>query len=275
MGPTWDPPGADRTQVGPILAPWTLLSGCFYIKTVFPGIQVPDINVRRRENVSYLWWEFLYLYTHKTVSLYWECTSISEWFSHVMRGIHNDCKCSIKIEWFYGWVCHGKLIRLCIQLKRLLPEWAYLASKKYKWIVFSKVGRIYACIKLYFPRGKIYISSIHDDVIKWKHFFALQTLCEGNPPVSGGFHSHRLVTRSFDISFDLRLNKRLSKRSRHQWFAMVSCSLWRHCNIYIISTGWVDAGSQTLLSLAQFNMLDMVETSFKSYITHSSLAKHN
>ena len=27
MGPTWDPSGADRTQVGPMLAPWTLLSG--------------------------------------------------------------------------------------------------------------------------------------------------------------------------------------------------------------------------------------------------------
>ena len=27
MGPTWGPHGADRTQVGPMLAPWTLLSG--------------------------------------------------------------------------------------------------------------------------------------------------------------------------------------------------------------------------------------------------------
>ena len=27
MGPTWGPSGADRTQVGPRLAPWTLLSG--------------------------------------------------------------------------------------------------------------------------------------------------------------------------------------------------------------------------------------------------------
>ena len=27
MGPTWDPSGAERTQVGPMLAPWTLLSG--------------------------------------------------------------------------------------------------------------------------------------------------------------------------------------------------------------------------------------------------------
>ena len=30
MGPTWGPSGADRTQVGPMLAPWTLLSGPIY-----------------------------------------------------------------------------------------------------------------------------------------------------------------------------------------------------------------------------------------------------
>ena len=30
MGPTWGPYGADRTQVGPMLAPWTLLSGVFH-----------------------------------------------------------------------------------------------------------------------------------------------------------------------------------------------------------------------------------------------------
>ena len=31
MGPTWGPSGADRTQVGPMLAPWTLLSGSFLV----------------------------------------------------------------------------------------------------------------------------------------------------------------------------------------------------------------------------------------------------
>ena len=30
MGPTWGPLGADQTQVGPTLAPWTLLSGVHY-----------------------------------------------------------------------------------------------------------------------------------------------------------------------------------------------------------------------------------------------------
>ena len=30
MGPTWGPSGADRTQVGPMLIPWILLSGFIY-----------------------------------------------------------------------------------------------------------------------------------------------------------------------------------------------------------------------------------------------------
>ena len=32
MGSTWGPSGADRTQVGPMLAPWTLLSGWCYMR---------------------------------------------------------------------------------------------------------------------------------------------------------------------------------------------------------------------------------------------------
>ena len=39
MGPTWGSSGADRTQVGPMLAPWTLLSGQ-YCKTCFHEIEV-------------------------------------------------------------------------------------------------------------------------------------------------------------------------------------------------------------------------------------------
>ena len=38
MGPTWGPPGAARTQVGSMLATWTLLSGTvlLYIYDVYP-----------------------------------------------------------------------------------------------------------------------------------------------------------------------------------------------------------------------------------------------
>ena len=36
MGPTWGPSGAYRTQVGPMMAPWTLLSGvcCSFIQRI-------------------------------------------------------------------------------------------------------------------------------------------------------------------------------------------------------------------------------------------------
>ena len=31
MGSTWGPPGSCRPQMGPMLVPWTLLSGCTYV----------------------------------------------------------------------------------------------------------------------------------------------------------------------------------------------------------------------------------------------------
>ena len=42
---------------------------------------------------------------------------------------------------------------------------------------------------------------------------ALCALCEGTPPVTGGFASQRPVTGNFDVFFVVRLNKRLSKQS--------------------------------------------------------------
>ena len=62
-----------------------------------------------------------------------------------------------------------------------------------------------------------------NQVLLWWHheieiFSVLLALCEGNPPVTGGFPLQRPVTQSFDVFFDLRMNKRLSKQSRHRWF---------------------------------------------------------
>ena len=61
-------------------------------------------------------------------------------------------------------------------------------------------------------------------------FSALLVLCEGNPPVTGGFPSQSPVTQNFDVFFDLRLNKLLSKQSRRWWFETLSRSLWHHYN---------------------------------------------
>ena len=42
MGPTWGPSGADRTQVGPMLAPWTLLSVIVSILPYYHWIHFPQ-----------------------------------------------------------------------------------------------------------------------------------------------------------------------------------------------------------------------------------------
>ena len=50
----------------------------------------------------------------------------------------------------------------------------------------------------------------------WRHqmetFSALLALCEGNPPVTGGFPSQGPVTRGFDVFFDLLLKKNKNKK---------------------------------------------------------------
>ena len=80
------------------------------------------------------------------------------------------------------------------------------------------------------------------NVLWWRHqmetFSALLVLCEGNPPVTGGFPSQRPVTQSFDVCFDLRLNERLSKLSRRWWFERPSRSLWRHSNDGRVYVWW-------------------------------------
>ena len=81
------------------------------------------------------------------------------------------------------------------------------------------------------------LDSIHwepDKLKAWWHqmetFSALLSICAGNSPVTGEFHTQRPVTWSYDVFFDLRLNKRLSKQSWGWWFKTPSHPLWRHCN---------------------------------------------
>ena len=52
MGPTWGPSGDDRTQVGPMLAPWTLLSGILWS---------PMCSAHRASNTEF-WWFLCHWY---------------------------------------------------------------------------------------------------------------------------------------------------------------------------------------------------------------------
>ena len=72
----------------------------------------------------------------------------------------------------------------------------------------------------------------------WHHqmetFSASLAICPGNSPVPGEFPTQRPVTRSFDVYLDLRPNKWLSKQSWGRWFETLSCSLWRHRNVWLL-----------------------------------------
>ena len=84
-----------------------------------------------------------------------------------------------------------------------LWSWSRVQSRDNPYQIFSKR-----------QTGITVLWMLHDDVIKWKHFFVLLVLCEGNPPpVNEGFPSQRPVKRSFNI-FYLRINKRLKANSR-------------------------------------------------------------
>ena len=53
MGPTWGPSGADRTQVGPMLAPWTLLSGRPHLAcTTIPLCKMHTTNLQDTPNAT-------------------------------------------------------------------------------------------------------------------------------------------------------------------------------------------------------------------------------
>ena len=47
MGSTWGPSGPDRTQIGPMLAPWTLLSGtiCFPVCSYVSSFTLPHLHI--------------------------------------------------------------------------------------------------------------------------------------------------------------------------------------------------------------------------------------
>ena len=70
-----------------------------------------------------------------------------------------------------------------------------------------------------------------------RNIFRFTGLCEGNPPVSGGFPSQRPVKRSFGVFFVCLFvclsapEQTTEKTIETLWFKTPSRSLWRHSNV--------------------------------------------
>ena len=132
-----------------------------------------------------------------------------------------------RVTWYH--ICFLSTLVVLSHLKKVI---VYLL-----WILIMQFKRLF----LFFSVPRV---SDHDVTTRaayyiyyhtwWRHqmetFSALLTICAGNSPITGEFHSQRPVTRSFGVFFDLRLNKRLSKQSWGWWFETPSRPLWRHCN---------------------------------------------
>ena len=112
MGPTWGPSGADRTQVGPMLDPWTLLS-CQYLICW----DCWDI----RHNVVVWWWVF-YIYgiwQHTEINIkkaIWEEKYLGNpWVVYVIKNnawvtVNNDFwVTSEAISQWFSWVMKSRV----------------------------------------------------------------------------------------------------------------------------------------------------------------------
>ena len=85
-------------------------------------------------------------------------------------------------------------------------------------------------------QGQVYPQYYHhDDVIKWKHFPRYWPFVRGiHRSLVNSLHKGQW-RRALMFFFDLHQNKRLSKQSRGWWLEMLSCTLWRHCNVKMSS----------------------------------------
>ena len=91
----------------------------------------------------------------------------------------------------------------------------YLEVVEYRWRTYQSPGDDILLVKFYGDM-RMWTSdliSLHDDVIKWKHFLRYWPFVRRIhlPPVNS---PHKCQWRvSIDVYFDLRLNKRLSEQS--------------------------------------------------------------
>ena len=62
-------------------------------------------------------------------------------------------------------------------------------------------------------------------------FFALLSLCAGNPPATDGFPPKGPVIRSFDVLFDVDLYKLVKQTV--EW--LLICSYWRSFDVIVMN----------------------------------------
>ena len=95
MGPTWGPPGSCRPQMGPMLAPWTLLSGSRYSNSLQKAWEGRK-QIRTRQPIHVLPWR-------PRTSLSWHQRCISR---NRLRGLRIQEHALICKKLYFYYKCH-------------------------------------------------------------------------------------------------------------------------------------------------------------------------
>ena len=134
MGPTWGPSGTDRTQLGPLLAPLTLLSALASWRLPFCSDNITlqfrvctnrkiciDNTAQQCHDVSDMSGRFQKLSKLMMITV----TQVGNWFCSVIVNIINICndicrhKCYLSYELIVAFISSVYLLHLLIYLRKL------------------------------------------------------------------------------------------------------------------------------------------------------------
>ena len=148
----------------------------------------------------------------------------------LVRGIHRG-----PVNSPHKWPVTRKMFPfddVIMEIQRQLPE-GYFTRGTSPIIYWNKPERQLSKSLFKPPKAN------HDDVIKIETLSAFLTLCDGNPPVTGGFPSQRPVTRNFGVFFDLpeqTVNQTIE--TRVIWVAIALRTSLCHCNVWVKQLNW-------------------------------------
>ena len=110
MGPTWDPPGSWWPQMGPMLAPWTLLLG--WLLWRWPWWQLPVEPVSSK----FLSWQCFYFSSDNVYSNYLFLTNKTDF---QLVSLHTDTFWKWVHVLIYRYTCDNNLNCMCMYTCRI------------------------------------------------------------------------------------------------------------------------------------------------------------
>ena len=191
MRPTWGPSGADRTHVGPMLAPWTLLSGLTWHlwKSEFFKHCVAWRDISR---VYFLLPSYLYEWNFCTRQMFKNANECSEsvirllWSDSGMQDFRNSTCHQLEHRWYNSkWSAQNRSSE-AVDVSQL----ALTPAKRPRLLSWFHERHDIYIGKITGNSNICYVACAGSHQMKHQSF-ALLALCKGNPSLTNGALSQR------------------------------------------------------------------------------------